>query len=75
MDEGVIERGENTGNTENESACKAPIPSIYTSLYTPVAAARSAIRKAQHTISGQRSKRDVLGAASGSLLGRHGDGM
>jgi hypothetical protein len=62
--ESVVERGKDTGDTENELACK---PLDYT---TPIS---YEIKK--RTISGQRAERDVLlGGSADLLLGRHCEG-
>lgn len=66
MDEGVIEGSENTGDTENELAYSIPML---------IDRRQQITEQAVHTISGQRTERDVLLSRGGSLLGRHCDGV
>jgi hypothetical protein len=61
VDEGIVERGEDTGNAENELACTRLL----------VSSMRRIRITSKHTISGQRTERDVLLGGSGGLLGRH----
>jgi hypothetical protein len=64
VNEGIVEGGEDAGNTENELACSSlvlfPTPNF---------------RNFQHTVTGEGAEGDVLLSGGGSLLaGGHCDG-
>lgn len=60
MDEGIVKRGKDTGDTENELSC------------THVSRVLDGGEQIEPTISGQRAERDVLVSGSVNLLlGRH----
>ena len=62
VDEGIVERGEDTGNTENELAYHILLAALRFNSHNP-----------KHTISGQRTKSDILLGSGGGLLGSHGE--
>ena len=64
MNEGIVERGEDTGNAEDELAYKH-------TMLVPAQTQRFRENFQILTITGQRAESDVLLGGSGSFLGRH----
>ena len=65
MNEGIVEGGKDTGDTENELAYKS------SQIRHGLDRKFCRVHWVVHTISGQRTERDVLLGSTGGLLGSH----